>query len=443
MKIRSITIGGFKNLQKSKIELQSIVAIVSPNNYGKSNLLEAINFGIDFISASERDRKTMMRWIKGIPINKALANDDFFFEIEFLNDMDDEYRFAKYGFSFSWFRDDGSGQRITDEWIEARPNESVKYTSYLKRNEGKYRKEKDTNSFRKIKLNDSQLSIDALVIMDELPINPLIQAIKKIDYRVCSSLDLRDRFQPIPIDYVQDDELEAIAFDDNDVPRAIYKLGQLDPEKYDLFLDAIYTLFPEFSEISVKPYTIRTDDPPKISMVVSTEKGAKETEDDLANVPFKLKDEIYRIFITSKYLNQPIDITRMSTGTKRIFWLLVNVFIAASKKMSFIGVEELETSIHPKMLKNLLEFLDEVLNDSSLIITSHSPFLVQYIKPERIIVGCPNDNGTAQFKKIKSNKIKQMVNLSRDHGMALGEYIFELLSGDSDSRKILSFFLEG
>lgn len=443
MKIRSITIGGFKNLQKSKIELQSIVAIVSPNNYGKSNLLEAINFGIDFISASERDRKTMMRWIKGIPINKALANDDFFFEIEFLNDMDDEYRFAKYGFSFSWFRDDGSGQRITDEWIEARPNESVKYTSYLKRNEGKYRKEKDTNSFRKIKLNDSQLSIDALVIMDELPINPLIQAIKKIDYRVCSSLDLRDRFQPIPIDYVQDDELEAIAFDDNDVPRAIYKLGQLDPEKYDLFLDAIYTLFPEFSEISVKPYTIRTDDPPKISMVVSTEKGAKETEDDLANVPFKLKDEIYRIFITSKDLNQPIDITRMSTGTKRIFWLLVNVFIAASKKMSFIGVEELETSIHPKMLKNLLEFLDEVLNDSSLIITSHSPFLVQYIKPERIIVGCPNDNGTAQFKKIKSNKIKQMVNLSRDHGMALGEYIFELLSGDSDSRKILSFFLEG
>lgn len=41
MKINSITVGGFKNLNTTKLELDNICAIISPNNYGKSNLLEA------------------------------------------------------------------------------------------------------------------------------------------------------------------------------------------------------------------------------------------------------------------------------------------------------------------------------------------------------------------------------------------------------------------
>ena len=163
----------------------------------------------------------------------------------------------------------------------------------------------------------------------------------------------------------------------------------------------------------------------------------------MEKIPFKIKDEIYRVFIKSKYINQPINITRMSTGTKRIFWLLANVFIASSLKMSFVGIEELETSIHPKLLKNLLEFLDEVLDDTSLIISSHSPFLIQYIKPEKIYIGVPSHDGTAVFKKIKGVRIKQLLNLARDHNMSLGEYVFELLSGDSDDEDILSFYLEG
>ena len=437
MKIRSITISGFKNLKKTKIKLQNIVALISTNNYGKSNLLEAIDFGTEFISASEKDRKLMMRWVKGIPINKSLAKDDFYFEIEFENETNDDYKYVHYGYSFSWYRDNGTGQIITDEWIDARPNESVRYTSYLKRREGTYRKEKETKSFRKIKLNDSQLAIDVLTIMDDLPIYSTIKAIKDINYRVCSSLDLGERFQPVPIEYITaDDENDNIAFDDNDVPRAIYKLSQIDPEKYSLFLEAVYTLFPEFTDISIKPYSVTSDDKTKLCMVVS------DKEENIEEIPFKIKNEIYRIFITNKFINQPMDIARMSTGTKRIFWLLANVFIASSRKISFIGIEELETSIHPKLLKSLLEFLDEALEDTTVIISSHSPFLVQYIKPEKMYIGKPTNDGTAKFSRVKSNKIKQLINIARDNNMSFGEYIFELLSGDSDNEDLLSFYLE-
>lgn len=443
MKLKSITIGGFKNLQKTRIELQKIVSIVSSNNYGKSNLLEAIDFGTTFLSANEKDRKSMMRWVSGIPINKTLANENFFFEIEFVTDFEDDYKYVKYGFTFAWYKDDGSGQRITDEWIEARPNESVKYTSFLKRTEGKYRKEKNTSSFRKIRLDDCQLAIDMIALLEELPIQPFVKAIKRIDYRVCSSLDLGDRFQPNFIDYITDDNDGEIAFDDKDVPRAIYRLSQMDSEKYDLFLEAVYTLFPDFLDVSIEQYAVKTSGDSSLQMVLSAGDDDDSPKTEMEKIPFKIKDEIYRVFIKSKYINQPINITRMSTGTKRIFWLLANVFIASSLKMSFVGIEELETSIHPKLLKNLLEFLDEVLDDTSLIISSHSPFLIQYIKPEKIYIGVPSHDGTAVFKKIKGVRIKQLLNLARDHNMSLGEYVFELLSGDSDDEDILSFYLEG
>lgn len=444
MKIKSISVGGFKNLKRQTLQLENITAIISPNNYGKSNLLEAIDFGIDFLTSNSKDRKVMMRWIRGIPINKSLENEEFFFEIELEDEALGDYRYVRYGFTFKWFRDDGSGQCITNEWIETRPNESVRYTAYLKRAEGKYRKDKETNAFRKINLEDSQLAIDVLAAMEDIAIQPVIKTISKINYHVCSSLDLGDRFQAAPIEYIDSNDDGCIAFDDKDVPRALFQLQEQYPEKYDLFLEAVYSLFPEFSDVSIQSYSLNVDHS-KINVLVSANEGEvlPTTLEGLEkDVPFKIRDELYRVVITNRNLNQPINIAMMSTGTKRIFWLLANIFIASSKGMSFVGVEELETSIHPRLLKGLLEILDEVLDNTSLIISSHSPFLVQYIKAEKIYVGVPSTDGTAEFKKTKTSKTKALIKTARDHGMAVGEYLFELMAGDQDSIDTLSFYLE-
>ena len=445
MKLKSVAVGGFKNLKKTRLSLDSITAVISPNNYGKSNLLEAIDFGIEFLSSNARTRAAMMRWSRGIPINKTMENDEFFFEIEFENPQLGEYRFVRYGYTFVWFRDDGNGQRITDEWIETRPTESVRYTSFLKRSEGKYRKDKSTNAYRKIALDKEQLSIDVLLSIDDIALHPVIRSIRQIRYHVCSSLDLGDRYQDSPIEYIDPQEESPIGFDDRDVPKALYQLQQYDPERYALFLESALNLFPEFVKISVQSYELKKDHP-KINMFLAKTEGDNLSAVPLneeQEIPFRLKDEMYRLLVTSKYLNQPINMSMMSTGTKRVFWLLANVFIASAKEMSFIGVEELETSIHPRLLKNLLEILDEALVDTSLIVSSHSPFLVQYIKPEKIYVGVPNEDGTAQFQKIQPNRVKNLVHAARDMGMSVGEYLFELMSGDQDSAQTLSFYLEG
>lgn len=447
MRIKSITVGGFRNLRKTQLLLGNITAIISPNNYGKSNLLEAIDFGMQFLSANFKVRGFMMRWVRGIPINHALAHDPFYFSVEFEDESLGSHRFVRYGFTFSWFRDDGSGQVITDEWLETRANESVRYTSYLKRPEGKYRPFKGSSSFRKIALESSQLSIDILSALEEIELHPVIAAIRNIHYHICSSLDLGERFQAAPIEYIDDSTDGGISFDDRDVPRALYQLSQKDPERYALFLEAVYSLFPEFADVTVQPYELKQK-PDTNMLVIGNDKQISSTQasavpDAGMSVPFRIRDEMYRILITSRNLNQPINMSMMSTGTKRIFWLLANVFIASSKGMTLVGVEELETSIHPRLLKGLLDTLDEVLADTSLIISSHSPFLIQYIKPEKIYVGAPLQDGTAYFSKVQQNRVKALVSASRDVGMSVGEYLFELMAGDRDSADILSFYLGG
>lgn len=442
MKLKSITVGGFKNLEKTRLLLDGMIAIVSPNNYGKSNLLEAIDFGVDFIFSSPKDRQLMMSWVRGIPINKELENEEFYFEVEYIDESLEDYRFVRYGYCFSWYRDDGSGQRILNEWLDARAVESVRYTSYIKRDESMYRKAKETSAFRKINVDSNQLIVELIAAIPDVPIQPVARSIKNLDYHICASLDVRHRFQASPIEFVAPATDNGIAFDDQDVPRALYQLSRVDKSKYDLFLEAVYNLFPEFSDIRVQSYEIKKDDFMIESLTSSADGTLTHADSSDKEIPFRIKDELYRLILKSEYLNQQINMSMMSTGTKRVFWLLANAFIASSKHISCFGVEELETSIHPKLLRMLLEILNEAIDDTSVIISSHSPYLIQYLKPDCIYLGVPNKKGTAAFKKIKSSCVHSLANVSRDNGMSVGEYLFELMSGDNDNAELLSLYLE-
>ena len=437
MKVISLSVGGFKNLDYTTLNLDGMAAIVSPNNYGKSNFLEALSFATDFISSGAKSRKQMMGWTKGIPLTKNLDTKDFKFQVEFHDPKLGDYAYVRYGFTFSWFKDNQTGQRITDEWIDLHSEESNRYTSYLKRQEGKYRKGNSTTAFRKLNFDDSQLAIDVLASVTDLEYANVIQAIQTFEYRICSSLDLQNRFQAPPIEVVGD-QCDTIKFDDEDVPRALFFLKDRYPDKYLLFKESIFTLFPEFIDFDVQAYEPKKGD---IHLIATTGENFKEMEQD--EIPFHVRDEMYRLVIQSSTLNQPINISMMSTGTKRLFWLLANVFISSCTNVSCIGIEELETSIHPKMMKNLLEILAEALEDTQLIISSHSPYLIQYLKSSQLFVGVPSNDGIAIFKRIIPSKVKQLISASRDYGMSFGEYLFELLSGDENSYNIVRKYLGG
>lgn len=140
MEFLSITVGGFRNLARTKILLEKgITALVSTNNYGKSNLLDAIAFGVNFMNSTPQMRLRMMGDVGCMPLVSALDTDDFCFEVEMHVPQIGEYQYIRYGFSISWKRDNGTGERITDEIIELNSRRGGNWFQYLKRNVGKYR----------------------------------------------------------------------------------------------------------------------------------------------------------------------------------------------------------------------------------------------------------------------------------------------------------------
>lgn len=444
MILKSLMVGGFKNLSSTKISFDhNTVAVISPNNYGKSNLLEALDFATDFIGASPKQRNNMMAWTNGIPLTPLLANTPFQFQMEFEDSSLGEYRFVRYGFSFSWYRDDKTGQRILDETLEMRPHESVRYSSYLKRTTGQYRKGKTTNSFRNISLENTILAIDVLPSVEDLEYKDVVQTIRSFEYRVCDTLDVRTQFQFTPFRIADEDD-KHIRFDDEDIPRALFQLKEMFPERYWQFEDAIHSLFPEFTEIDIRAHELSVSKN-QVTRFYTRRSDGEETAQQVADeeIPFHLKDKVYRVTIKSEYLNQPVNLATMSTGTKRIFWLLTNIFVASCNNVSCIGVEELETSIHPKMLKNLLEIISETLEGTRIIVSSHSPYLVQYLKPDQLYAGASTHRGVAQFYRISATKVKKLLAAARSYDLTVGEYLFELMSGGEESLETLRNYLEG
>ena len=98
MRILELAINGYKNLGPTRVDLtkNQITALIAPNNYGKSNFLESLDFAYDFIHAGPKLRKAMMEYIPAIPINKHVDQENFFFEVVFESKNENIIRNIEY-----------------------------------------------------------------------------------------------------------------------------------------------------------------------------------------------------------------------------------------------------------------------------------------------------------------------------------------------------------
>lgn len=416
MKIKSLFLSGFRNIQNTRIEIDGITALVSPNNYGKSNILHGLAFAFEFIVAGERQRKAMLSSKSAIPLTKVLEREPFRFEVEFHDPKFGDYAFVRYGFELAWYRDDGQGQRILDEWIDMRTHESVKYTGYLKRGVGKYRNTKESQALRNINLEHFQLAVDMLSAVDDLAYANVVDSIRKLSFRSCSAIDSDRYFEPFPFEPIG---VAQFSFDALDISTLLAKLKSENSNRFFLFVEAAKNLFPEILEIEIK--TVKFGEGMKF--VLEKDQSNQEDEDP----PFKIREELHKVYVKVKHLNQTISAEYLSEGTRRLFGLLAIMF-SSDANTHLIGIEELESSIHPRLLEQTLNLLHENLGDLSLLVTSHSPYLIQYLKLDKIYIGVPNDEGVARFQPVQKGKMGNLVRNADDLGLSAGEYLFELMS---------------
>jgi len=422
MRLNKITVGGFKNIGLAVIELNNVTALVSQNSFGKSNLLKAIYFGVDFIEKTNDMKKKMMSLIKGIPLTKSIASKNYEIEFEMDTICDGIVYNVIYGYRFIWARDDNKGSRIIDEWLKVKLNDkNQKYKQYISRTgENSYYKTSETGRCsNRISIEPNELIINKLNAFDNLFYIELVKRINNLNVYIERHFDASESYSPDPFIRTDMEELEIESSDN--IPRVLFHLKKQFPDKYDLLIDSFMQLFPQITEITVDELDFKL----------------KKKSNIPQDLPIKVTNQFYVLHVTDKNLNQPISFESMSDGAKRIFLLLTCIVLAEINKLSLIAIEEPENSIHPILLQSYLSVISQLQGQCRIILTSHSPFIIQYLDLSDIYVGSPNSEGLAVFLRIHQSMQKALLKEADDMDISVGNYIFELLnSSDGDSSEL-------
>ena len=423
MKIQAVLIDGFKNLSNVKISFDNITALVALNNFGKSNVLSGIDFGIDFIKASIEDKKDMMSNSNLIPINCNMIGRNYRYEMEVSTDVDEEEYIILYGFEFEWKDNEDKEPRIVSEFLKIKLNEKgQKFTQLINRtaDTALYKSSETGRCSSKIKVEDAELVVNKLRAYDELYYAEIITKLNGMKIYMENNLDAKSFYRPDPIirKGFEDEMINA-----NNLPRVIYNLKRQRPDKFELLKDVYSQLFPDIEDVIVKNFQLNAAE------------GNQLPED----APFIFTDFVYVLFVKEKNLAIPVNFSMMSDGAKRVFMILTKVIVSSVSNISLIAIEEPENSIHPGLFQAYIQIISQLLDDCKVIITSHSPYIISYLNPSWIHVGMNRKAGVAEFFTFRKSGQKQLENDADVFNMSMGDYLFSMLA---DSESNINDYLE-
>lgn len=128
----------------------------------------------------------------------------------------------------------------------------------------------------------------------------------------------------------------------------------------------------------------------------------------------------------SSVLLDGVNIGLLSDGTLRVLAILMEI-IASSPNTTTI-IEEPETQIHPGMLAKLLNEIETYSFGENLILSTHSPQVVSWTSPDKIIL-VHRDNGRTFVRKLGEDEIHNVIEYLSEDG-ELGEWIYSGILDD-------------
>ncbi len=431
MEIVAVKISGYANIEAVEINLGKLNALVALNNYGKSNVLKAIDFGVDFITQPNSTKDQMMAYRPVIPINSFLESYPFSFEIQlntrFLNE---EYTIL-YGYSFEWIKTNKEkGQKVVSEYLKMRPLKvGSKYKIVLNRDSNKatYMSSTTSRCDKKLKIGERELAINKMLSYDDLFYWDILKELNSLSIATVDTLQNPNKiFRNIIIkeklddivknDYsVTLDEVENVAF-------FIYGLMKKRPLLYELLKDSVKTLLPNIEDF----------DPIEIDLKKNIRFSGEKTK-----LPLDFPEKFYDLRVKEINNNQQTSIDSLSSGSQKLFYVLALTIAAEVNKTPLVTFEELENSIHPGLLQKLLIIIDSLTKNTKVLLTSHSPYLIQYLDISTTKIGIPNAKGLADFREIKKSKFNRLISIAAQEGISIGDVIFdqmmESVGGESET----------
>lgn len=410
MRINSIIIEGYANVERIELTLSELNALVAFNNYGKSNVMKAIEFGTSFIKKSPSEKLTQMSYTQIIPINSVIANKPFMFEVNCTTtDMNGEECDISYSYSFEWLQTTQE-PKIISEVLKTK--KSTRYTTYIQRDIQKayYLTAPTGRCDKSIAIENNNLVLNKIANLDDLFYLDIVNALRTLSIVSINTMQNPDSCFGAGARFVGHTAYSLDISNGVDTGFFIYSLMKLNPDMYELLKDAILTLLPTIVDIEPIEVDLKELSPIKDGVT-----------------PFSVPEKFYDIRVKESYNNQQTSINAISAGSKKIIYTLAMAVGANINQVPLIMFEELENSIHPALFQSLLMTFDVICPGTKIVISSHSPYLIKYLSADKIKVGIPNSKGLAIFKQIKPTKVKRALRLASEEGMSFGDYIFSLM----------------
>lgn len=329
--LRRVRLRHFKSIAECDLELAPLTVLVGRNGSGKSNFLDALRFVTDSLDTSLDHAIKSRGGIDAVRRRSTGHPHNFAIEVEIHLPR---YETASYGFEVTARK--GGNFAVKSETLDIRHSGTGKLLHSFERRERKVEASVDNPppvlEDRLYLVNAAGLPVfryvyDAFLSMGFYNLNP--EAMKELQ---------------------SPDAGELLHRDGANVASVIGRLTQEQPET----IERIH----EFLEGIV----------PGISAVERVTLGPKETL--LFRQEVKGADHPWRFYAAS-----------MSDGTLRALGALVAVAQLAGpeRRARLIGIEEPETALHPAAAGALMDALREASSQTQILVTSHSPDLIDQI----------------------------------------------------------------
>ena len=140
------------------------------------------------------------------------------------------------------------------------------------------------------------------------------------------------------------------------------------------------------------------------------------------NFLLEIDSENEKILIKNFFLEYYIDkkwytFEDLSDGTKRLFYIISEIFTIEFENintpeldiLNLILIEEPELGIHPHQLYRLMLFIKEKSKNSQIIVTTHSPLVLDILENEELksIIIAEKNEGKSSFNKLSSKKLEK------------------------------------
>ena len=352
-RIESLRVENYRALRKVELDhLTPMTVLLGPNGSGKSTIFDVFNFLSECFQFGLRhawDRRG-----RGKELKTRGATGTIVFELKYREQPGTPV--ITYHLAID---EGGKGPEVVEEWLQWRRGQNGKPFRFLEfsRGIGKAASgEAPDEQDRRVEKQLRSADLIAVNTLGQFSEHPRVAALREFitDWHVSYLSIDQTRSQP------ESGPQERLSRGGENLPNVIQYLKEQHPERLEKIIEVLRQRIPRLERVEADPMPD-------------------------GRLLLQIKDAPFEQPVLSKFA---------SDGTLKMLAYLTVLYNPEPPR--FIGIEEPENFLHPRLLPELAEECRAASERSQLLITTHSPFLLNAIKAEEVRVLYRDEQGFTQ-----------------------------------------------